>query len=76
MHAEPDGRQEAVPSLRDGRADELELAHLSREQVFQQAQEALDQVGRIGFILAPGCALPTDINPELLFAIREFAERV
>jgi uroporphyrinogen-III decarboxylase len=59
-----------------GGLNELELAHLSREQVFQQAQEALDQVGRIGFILASGCALPTDINPELLFAIREFAERV
>jgi uroporphyrinogen decarboxylase len=59
-----------------GGLNELELAHLSRERVFQQAQEALDQVGRIGFILAPGCALPTDINPELLFAIREFAERV
>jgi hypothetical protein len=41
-----------------GGLNELELAHLSREQVFQQAQEALDQVGRIGFILAPGCALP------------------
>jgi uroporphyrinogen-III decarboxylase len=58
-----------------GGLNEMELARFRREQVFQHAQEALDQVGRTGFILAPGCALPTDINPELLFAIRECAER-
>jgi len=57
-----------------GGLNELELARYRREQVFQQAHEAVDQVGRLGFILAPGCALPTDINPELLIAIREFAE--
>jgi uroporphyrinogen decarboxylase len=59
-----------------GGLNELELARYRREQVFQQAHEAVDMVGRTGFILAPGCALPTDINPELLIAIREFAESV
>ena len=57
-----------------GGLNERELAHYRREQVFQQAHDAIDQVGRTGFILAPGCALPTDIHPALLLAIREFAE--
>jgi uroporphyrinogen-III decarboxylase len=46
---------------------------MCRERVFQQAQDAVDSVGRRGFVLAPGCSVPTDINPEVLLAIREFA---
>ncbi len=58
-----------------GGLNELELARYSREQLFAQAQAALEEAGRIGFILAPGCALPTDIDPDLLLAIRAFAEQ-
>ncbi|MDW8107089.1 MAG: uroporphyrinogen decarboxylase family protein [Armatimonadota bacterium] len=56
-----------------GGLNELEFAHTSRERVFQQAREAIDSIGKRGFILAPGCSVPTDTNPELLLAIREFA---
>ncbi|GIV05036.1 MAG: uroporphyrinogen decarboxylase [Fimbriimonadales bacterium] len=56
-----------------GGLNEMELPQMCRERVFQQAQDALDSVGRRGFILAPGCSVPTDINPALLMAIREFA---
>lgn len=56
-----------------GGLNELEFPHLCRERIFQQAHEALDSVGRRGYILAPGCSVPTDTNPELLLAIREFA---
>jgi uroporphyrinogen-III decarboxylase len=41
--------------------------------VFQQAQDAVDSVGRRGFVLAPGCSVPANISPEVLLAIREFA---
>lgn len=58
-----------------GGIDELNLAQMSREQVFQQAHEAFDSLGQAPFILAPGCAVPTNISPQLLGAIREFAER-
>ncbi|MCS7301533.1 MAG: hypothetical protein NZ556_08290 [Fimbriimonadales bacterium] len=56
-----------------GGLNEMELPQMCRERVFQQARDALDSVGRRGFILAPGCSVPTDINPDLLMAIREFA---
>ncbi len=56
-----------------GGLNEVELPKLCRERVFQHAQEALDSVGRRGFIIAPGCSVPTEINPDLLMAIREFA---
>lgn len=56
-----------------GGLNERELPQMCRERVFQQAQEALDSVGRRGFILAPGCSVPTDTKPDLLMAIREFA---
>ena len=49
------------------------LIDLCREWVFQQALDARDSVGRRGFILAPGCSVPTDISPEVLLTIREFA---
>ncbi|MFN7162273.1 MAG: uroporphyrinogen decarboxylase family protein [Fimbriimonadales bacterium] len=56
-----------------GGLNEMDLPRMCRERVFQQAQDALDSVGRRGFILAPGCSVPTDIDPNLLMAIREFA---
>jgi uroporphyrinogen decarboxylase len=56
-----------------GGLNELELPKMCRERVFQQAQDARDSVGRRGFILAPGCSVPTDISPEVLLTIREFA---
>lgn len=56
-----------------GGLNELELPKMCRERVFQQALDARDSVGRRGFILAPGCSVPTDISPEVLLTIREFA---
>jgi uroporphyrinogen decarboxylase len=56
-----------------GGLNELELPQMCRERVFQQAQDAVDSVGRRGFVLAPGCSVPTDISPEVLLTIREFA---
>lgn len=56
-----------------GGLNERELPDMCRERVFQQAQDARDSVGRHGFILAPGCSVPTDISPKVLLTIREFA---
>ncbi|MDM7460710.1 MAG: uroporphyrinogen decarboxylase family protein, partial [bacterium] len=56
-----------------GGLNEMDLPKMCRERVFQQAHDALDSVGGRGFILAPGCSVPTDIDPNLLMAIREFA---
>ncbi len=55
-----------------GGINERLIERMSREEIFLHAQEAVDHVGRRGFILAPGCAIPTHTNPELLLAIREF----
>lgn len=57
-----------------GGLDEIKLAQMTREAVLQQAQSALEQMGGTPFILAPGCSVPTDIDPTLLDAIREFAK--
>lgn len=54
-----------------GGLNELNLPGYTVEQARQEAQEAIQQVGGEGFILAPGCAIATDTRPELLDAIRE-----
>lgn len=58
-----------------GGLDERKLAEMTPEQVFHQAQSAFDSLGATPFIVAPGCAVPTDISPSLLNALRAFAQR-
>jgi uroporphyrinogen decarboxylase len=57
-----------------GGLNERELPRMCRERVFQQALDAHDSVGGRGFIVAPGCSVPTDINPDVLLTIRAFAQ--
>ncbi|MFQ3611085.1 MAG: uroporphyrinogen decarboxylase family protein [Fimbriimonadales bacterium] len=54
-----------------GGLNENELPHFCRERVHQQVTEAIDQMHGTPFVVAPGCSVPTDINPEVLFAIRD-----
>lgn len=67
-------------SLQEGRAlfrkcvmgglNEFKMPDYTPEQVRAEAEEALQSAGREGFILAPGCAVATNIHPELLDAVR------
>ncbi|MCW5935390.1 MAG: hypothetical protein KIT45_14010 [Fimbriimonadia bacterium] len=58
-----------------GGLNEKSLPQDSPEQIEQEARDAFEQAGTSGFILAPGCAVDTDIAPERLMTIRSFAER-
>jgi uroporphyrinogen decarboxylase len=72
------------PSLREARAihqgciaggiNEMTIAKMTPAQVAEQAQDAIAQAGSIGFILTPGCAVPTDTPEENLFALRQAVE--
>lgn len=69
------------PSLREARAihhgciaggiNEMKIAKMTPSQVMEQAQDAIAQAGSAGFILTPGCAVPTDTPEENLFALRQ-----
>ncbi len=54
-----------------GGLNENELPNLCRERVHQHVNDAIDQMRGVPFVMAPGCSVPTHINPEVLIAIRE-----
>ncbi len=66
----PEGYRKFLRAVMGG-LNERELPHFCRERVHQHTFEAIDQMGSVPFIVAPGCSVPTDINPEVLFAIRD-----
>lgn len=53
-----------------GGLNEVHLPNYSPEQIRAEAEEAIQSTGLKSFILAPGCAVATDIKPELLDTIR------
>jgi uroporphyrinogen-III decarboxylase len=46
----------------------------SPAEVMDEARSAVAEAGAAGFILAPGCAVPTDTPEENLFAMRQVVE--
>ena len=53
-----------------GGVDEVGFVNLTPEQIIAQARTAISAGGGNRFILAPGCAIPTNSEPELIEAIR------
>ena len=54
-----------------GGINEMEIGDMTPTEVMQQATSAITEAGSVGFILTPGCAVPTDILEENLFALRQ-----
>lgn len=54
-----------------GGINEMEIGNMTPTEVMQQARSAIAEAGDVGFILTPGCAVPTDIAEENLFALRQ-----
>lgn len=52
-----------------GGLDETRFAQMTAAEIAEQASDAIGQAGGRSFILAPGCAIPTDTNPALIDCI-------
>lgn len=73
------------PSLGEGRVihqgciaggiNEMTIANKTPDEVMTEARQAITEAGAAGFILTPGCAVPTDIPEENLFALRQVVEQ-
>lgn len=57
-----------------GGIDEITISEKSPAEVREEVRQSLVEAGPKGFILAPGCAVPTDTPEENLFAIRQAVE--
>lgn len=57
-----------------GGIDEFAILGKSPLEVMDEARRAVAEAGSVGFILTPGCAVPTDIPEENLFALRQIVE--
>jgi len=72
------------PSLREARGihqgciaggiNEVEILNRTPAEVMEECRRAVAEAGSAGFILAPGCAVPTNTPEENLFAIRQVVE--
>jgi uroporphyrinogen decarboxylase len=61
----------SYPGCLIGGLDETKFAKMTRDQIVAQARDAISQTRGNSFILAPGCAIPTDTDPALIDLIRE-----
>lgn len=76
--------QLTYPGLREARGihqgciaggiDEMEILGKSPNEVMAEAGRAIAEAGSMGFILTPGCAVPTETPEENLFALRQVVE--
>ena len=57
-----------------GGINEMEIMGASPDEVMDEARRAIAVAGSAGFILTPGCAVPTDTPEENLFALRQVVE--
>ena len=57
-----------------GGIDEMSILEKSPSEVSAEAKSALAEAGSVGFILAPGCAVPTETPEDNLLAIRRAVE--
>jgi len=72
------------PSLREARGihqgciaggiNEAEILNRTPAEVMEECRRAVAEAGSAGFILTPGCAVPTNTPEENLFAIRQVVE--
>jgi len=72
------------PSLGEGRGihqgciaggiNEMEIINKSPAEVMLEGRKAIAEAGSVGFILTPGCAVPTETPEENLFALRQAVE--
>ncbi|HET6456779.1 MAG TPA: uroporphyrinogen decarboxylase family protein [Armatimonadota bacterium] len=72
------------PSLREARGihqgciangiNEMEILGKTVEEVLDEARRSIAEAGTPGFILTPGCAVPTETPEENLFALRQVVE--
>jgi uroporphyrinogen decarboxylase len=53
-----------------GGINETNIGSKSADEVTAEAKSAIEEAGAKGFILTPGCAVPTDVPEENLHAIR------
>jgi uroporphyrinogen decarboxylase len=54
-----------------GGLDETRFARMSVAEIVEQGRDAISKARGGGFILAPGCAIPTDTDPAKIEAIKE-----
>lgn len=59
-----------------GGIDEAAFPDMSLPTLARQIDDAVEQAGREGFILAPGCALPSFSPRRTLAFLREYADRL
>jgi uroporphyrinogen decarboxylase len=57
-----------------GGIDEVNISSKTPDEVLAEGRSAIAEAGRVKFILAPGCAVPTDTPEENLHAIRRAVE--
>jgi len=57
-----------------GGVNEMEILSRPPDEVMAEVRRAVAEAGASGFILTPGCAVPTDTPEENLFAIRQVVE--
>lgn len=56
-----------------GGIDEARFSEKTPAEVIEEVRGALHETGGVGHLLAPGCAVPTQVPPRLLDAVREAA---
>lgn len=54
-----------------GGLDERDISQRVPSEVAEQVRRAIDQAGPGGFLVAPGCAVPTDTPADLIVAARD-----
>jgi uroporphyrinogen decarboxylase len=57
-----------------GGVNEMEIIDKSPAEVMLEGRKAIAEAGSVGFILTPGCAVPTETPEENLFALRQAVE--
>lgn len=58
-----------------GGIDEATAAHLSPPEIAKQVASAIQEVGKRGLIITPGCSVPTDTPERTLHAIKSAVEK-
>lgn len=74
-----------APSLAEGRLrsgkavmggiDEMAAVHLAPSEIDKQIARSIQEVGRRGLIVTPGCSVPTDTPAQTLRAVKAAVER-
>ncbi|HEY3299033.1 MAG TPA: uroporphyrinogen decarboxylase family protein [Armatimonadota bacterium] len=68
-----DARQKHQGCISGG-VNEVTAGSIGPSDMLKQCRDAIIEAGSIGFILTPGCAIPTDTPEENIFAMRQVVE--